>query len=379
MDKKGDDITSLIKKAIDASTKFEALMDSIDFNSYLPEEEEKAEIKKTNRYHAYRNMLKKAFKSCQDVVEEIPDEREEITLKESSDPKKLAPYLIYQLFKAKEIRLEGREQTTREDEKKKYIKAKYKLHKAFISIPLENFYGKVENRIYNKNNWAKVLYYNEMAICHSGLTESSMSLGYAEQSISILEELHPVLENIENMKVDNWRSKIETKGESLSFSLIIKLYTFALYNKGEAERLLHNDDSAMRTFRRITKIYKKWKTANRSDYYSALLRTALILTDMGRGNEALDALNKITVDKNNFQYVGRELERASVYIDQKEYGKAYKILEAFTDKNDYWRYTFAQRKAKVYLLRLLNEYKKNRRSEERRVGKECRSRWSPYH
>ena len=29
-------------------------------------------------------------------------------------------------------------------------------------------------------------------------------------------------------------------------------------------------------------------------------------------------------------------------------------------------------------LRLLDE-KKNARSEERRVGKECRSRWSPYH
>ena len=25
------------------------------------------------------------------------------------------------------------------------------------------------------------------------------------------------------------------------------------------------------------------------------------------------------------------------------------------------------------------EYKETRRSEERRVGKECRSRWSPYH
>ena len=28
---------------------------------------------------------------------------------------------------------------------------------------------------------------------------------------------------------------------------------------------------------------------------------------------------------------------------------------------------------------LLNEYDKHARSEERRVGKECRSRWSPYH
>ena len=28
---------------------------------------------------------------------------------------------------------------------------------------------------------------------------------------------------------------------------------------------------------------------------------------------------------------------------------------------------------------LLERYEKLRRSEERRVGKECRSRWSPYH
>ena len=28
---------------------------------------------------------------------------------------------------------------------------------------------------------------------------------------------------------------------------------------------------------------------------------------------------------------------------------------------------------------LLGEKRKKRRSEERRVGKECRSRWSPYH
>ena len=27
----------------------------------------------------------------------------------------------------------------------------------------------------------------------------------------------------------------------------------------------------------------------------------------------------------------------------------------------------------------INQWRKERRSEERRVGKECRSRWSPYH
>ena len=31
------------------------------------------------------------------------------------------------------------------------------------------------------------------------------------------------------------------------------------------------------------------------------------------------------------------------------------------------------------LIYHLGEYSRHRRSEERRVGKECRSRWSPYH
>src|SRR2546426_6680537 len=36
-------------------------------------------------------------------------------------------------------------------------------------------------------------------------------------------------------------------------------------------------------------------------------------------------------------------------------------------------------KGRVYLIPLLEELKLKGRSEERRVGKECRSRWSPYH
>ena len=34
---------------------------------------------------------------------------------------------------------------------------------------------------------------------------------------------------------------------------------------------------------------------------------------------------------------------------------------------------------KVKLILSLDELEKAYRSEERRVGKECRSRWSPYH
>src|SRR2546422_11219247 len=40
---------------------------------------------------------------------------------------------------------------------------------------------------------------------------------------------------------------------------------------------------------------------------------------------------------------------------------------------------FAQSRAKVYIGRSVYYDRLDERSEERRVGKECRSRWSPYH
>ena len=42
------------------------------------------------------------------------------------------------------------------------------------------------------------------------------------------------------------------------------------------------------------------------------------------------------------------------------------------------RYGFSQSKVKTTLFRTRNQFR-DYRSEERRVGKECRSRWSPYH
>ena len=55
--------------------------------------------------------------------------------------------------------------------------------------------------------------------------------------------------------------------------------------------------------------------------------------------------------------------------EQVEYAKElYK--EALADNNDHYK--------EVALTEILRFYVNNR-SEERRVGKECRSRWSPYH
>ena len=42
--------------------------------------------------------------------------------------------------------------------------------------------------------------------------------------------------------------------------------------------------------------------------------------------------------------------------------------------------SLVKRKQRFNTSNLLGDYnRKDRRSEERRVGKECRSRWSPYH
>ncbi len=44
-----------------------------------------------------------------------------------------------------------------------------------------------------------------------------------------------------------------------------------------------------------------------------------------------------------------------------------------------FRFLIPGKAREAFLLSGYQEYLKRLRSEERRVGKECRSRWSPYH
>lgn len=368
MAKRGNDINQLIKEAIDASVEFEALMDSTDFNSYLEEEKEEPAVMQTERYKKYKSKVEEACESCENII------------KRSSDENNLAQSLIVKLFEAKKIRLEARKQTKWEEEKNKYIKAIHKLHKAFDSIQEENFHrNQKDKKLLESFNWAKVLFYNEMAICYSGLIKSSMSLGYADLSSSLLEELYPKLKNIEERNPDKRKElkekkaikdEIEKKEKPLTYSQLLKLHTFALYNKGEAERLLHNDDLSLKTFKKIIEIYEPNNLIEKksSDYFSALLRMALILIDQGRGKEALDYLEKfnkkIFLKQQDYRFQECEMEKASALIDQKKYygekeEDAAKVLKPCIEEKE-WENTFTQRKAKVYELRWLIEFKKNR-------------------
>lgn len=214
MTENGNDMNGFIHEAIDASIAFEALMDSIDFNSYLLEDQEVDSVKETARYQTYKNMIDKASKCCEDIIKKIHNKIKDSPFQPNlKDEDALGQHLIYQLFEAKKTRLEARQQVRREKEKRKYIECTHILHKAFDSIPKEKFYDMQKgNGLIDNCNWAKVLYYNEMAICYSGLAESSMSLGYSERSISLLKEIYPKIDSLEGISDQD-----------------IKMYTFALY------------------------------------------------------------------------------------------------------------------------------------------------------
>ena len=358
---------SLIKKAIDATHEFEKLMDSIDFNSYLEGDENNIEIEGYDQY-------KEKLRECENKIKSI--------CKTDTSKKESISRHFLKLSLAKAFRVKARTQSAWKEEKRFYVKATSKLYKGLDLIPPKEFEDRENKKLKENFNWLKVLYYNELAICYSGLAKSSMSLGYAELSTSLLEEIHPELKDIEHAKHNNCQSgkdKIIEKLDYFNFDQIIKLYTFALYNKGEAERLLHNLDSALKTFCRIIEICEtcKKEVESNSDKISALLRKALILNDIGRGKEAIKALEEIyhlesedifyeKIKKiindgefKDYRMLEAGLEAVSAWNDKKEYINAYEVITLFT-KDGKLKKTFIERKAKVYLLHLLNEFKKNR-------------------
>jgi len=323
-------------------------MDSIDFNSYLPEDKESEEVKKTEGYQNYKRKLDTAREQCKKIIE-----KNSAILNSNPSPKpddkKFSNYLILHLFESKEIRLEGREKITREEEMERYVDATHKLQKIFYEIPEKKFYGnQKKKKLEDDFNWAIVLFYNELAICYSGLEDSSISLGYAERSKSLLMEIFPEIDSLIGVN-----------------SQVVELFTFALYNKGEAERLLHNNDLSLKTFKNIIDIYEKseWKEAKPSDYSFALLRMALILIDQGRGKEAIDCLNKVKItDPSDYRIQECNLEKISAFIDQKEYAEAEKELERYKNKAE-CDLTFTSRSAILHKIRCLLEWHINFPSE----------------
>ena len=61
----------------------------------------------------------------------------------------------------------------------------------------------------------------------------------------------------------------------------------------------------------------------------------------------------------------QDFEKAKMLYTKKQYNPSIKLFESFKNESNHTNLNF---ECDLYI-----------RSEERRVGKECRSRWSPYH
>jgi enolase len=147
MVEKRNDMKEIIENAINASIKFDELMDSIDFNSYLPDNQELTEVKSNNGgYQTYIHKTKEALDNCIKIIDEVSNNK-----KDGQECK-----LISQLFETKKIRLDGRKEVKRENEKKKYIDCSFRLHRAFDRIQVKKFHFKQKDKsLFDNFNWAK--------------------------------------------------------------------------------------------------------------------------------------------------------------------------------------------------------------------------------
>jgi len=329
MNENNYNINTLIVKAINASIEFEELMEKIDFNSWFEDTDEKM---LTNRYD------KNAFKQYTKRVKEAEKICKRFILDKNSE-KEFVEGLLQDLFKAKLNRLEARRASELDIEKNKYIEGVNTLHLALNRIPLEYLQKSSDDDRKKDYDLLMILLYNDLSICYSGLKNSSMSRGYAEESIKLIEEdedykkFRREIDNIEN-KID---SKIATEKDYKKLSTLpfvsgeckkYDLYTFALFCRGVAEFRSFLKEEAEKTFMQIINFVCKFKFPENSDYFSTLIQLASLLIDLGRGKESIKMLEMNSmIDKTDRRWAESLLEKASALIDQSRYTEARDTLD----------------------------------------------------
>ena len=109
-----------------------------------------------------------------------------------------------------------------------------------------------------------------------------------------------------------------------------------------------------------------------------------IKTIIGELNRAIRQFNQMFISlKESIQWMKTAYEEMKVELDRRQNPTLLESLQDYYDKKTQGRPPlpnfYAEMKRKGKNLSNLQEFAKSIRSEERRVGKECRSRWSPYH
>lgn len=318
---------SLINEAIDASIKFEVLMEKIDFDSWFEEKDNKDLTSEFDKqaYDKYKEWVKEVKGLCEGFInpdyEKCSTDANEVNFVESS---------THSLFKAKLCRLEARRASDPTNEEKKYIEGSNILNIALSRIPLRYLQEQEEGTKKEYYDLLKILFYNDLSICYSGLKNSSLSRGYAEESIKLI-ELDKDYKEFKNGDKDLLKRPFK---KSKKFDL----YTFALFCKGVAEYRSSLIEESEKTFNKIIALVDDNEELINSDYFSTLLKLAVLLIDLGRGREAIEVINKFekSMGEDDEEKMDRRwaevlLEKASALIDQSRYTEARTTLNRLLD------------------------------------------------
>lgn len=338
-------------------------MEKIDFNSWVEDTDEKI---LTNQYD------KKAFEQYTKRVKEAEKICKRFILDKNSE-KEFVEGLLQDLFNAKLNRLEARRASEPDIEKNKYIEGANTLNLALNRIPLEYLQKPSEDDRKKDYDLLMILLYNDLSICYSGIKNSSLSRGYAEQSIELIERDVDYIKfkrEIDDIRSGTDRNKATgsdyKKPSELPFvfgeSKKYDLYTFALFCRGVAESRSFQKEEAEKTFMQIIKFVDKFGCCKNSDYFSTLVHLAALLIDLGRGKEAIQKLEMDSmIDKTDRRWAESLLEKASALIDQSCYTEARDTLDELfgPGKSRYERLAEPILKGQIYYGRSYLEEARN--------------------
>ncbi len=342
--------SKLISDAICESIEFEKLMDQIDFESWIEKVDPHDKFEDTTdnlesqadkeALNNYKLLTDRAKGKCQIFIDPSLDKLSEEAIVKSEEL--LIKYLVHCLFSAKLNRLDARRSSSPYFEQNKYVDATAALNKAFARIPPECLKKPRDGDRNKKFDLLLVLLYNDLSICYSGFKNSSISRGFAEESIRILSEDSDFISfKVNKNKFDDAflskdKEKLRSYEQALKQAAFIsskkyELYTFALFSKGIAEFRSFLKDESERTFNEILFLVDKYNCPANPDYFSAIVRLAALLNDLSRSKEAILIIKKMEdtslISNSDRRWAEGMLEKASAYIDQGYFEDAKNTLE----------------------------------------------------
>lgn len=315
-------------------------MDKTDFDSWLITDsesslEEKYPQQDTYPFRVYeknKNELREILKIKTDLINKLDKNNPSFSAEKN---------LIEWFFEAKKLR----------------FNARTSYYDGIVSDTYENLQSLLYRTINelkllstdNKKYW-QILFFNELSICYSGLRNSFISRGYAEEARKIIERDEDYREFDKQLSKAKFESVPGIGKHSFVSSGLYLLYTTAVFNQAEAEKRSYLYESAEKNFKKIVNYAIKNHEIANYNYYSAILSLCELYIDQGRGREAIAFLDILMesqdVGKDDVRYWTANLEKISALVDQSEYSKAEVcLLSDFIDENEKNSFTVKNRHA----------------------------------